>query len=420
MNYKLGNLIEIVSSTPCNYDHSVGYHDIKPFNKKNNSLIALHRYPLNTVDVEKSNLIDICLWDFKKNKFDIIDQTNAWSWEQGSRLQWVDSNQLIYNKTKNGKLGAYLYNVETGNKKILENPVYSIVNNNYLTLNYNRLWSLWKNYGYNINQKKITIENKPSNDGVFLCDFDNNKKLVLSIKEAVKICGLEEIDKKFFIAHPTLSPDGNKFVSLLRFFNSSGILISYFIFTDLENKESKVLATEKATHFEWINNNSIIVWSRSLNKAFTRIRLNNFTEKYVVQNLKKILRFFNPKIKQRILSTHFYLIDLNGIKKNKILDVNTLTEDGHPQISNNGKYLIIDTYANNIGFQKLMLYDIKNDKTYYIGEFKVAKYLLENNLKYDLHPRWDNEDNLISIDSSHNGSRQSYVIDIKKLIKNIN
>ena len=88
----------------------------------------------------------------------------------------------------------------------------------YMLLNYNRLWSLWKNYGYNINQKKITIENKPSNDGVFLCDFDNNKKLVLSIKEAVKICGLEEIDKKFFIAHPTLSPDGNKFVSLLRFF----------------------------------------------------------------------------------------------------------------------------------------------------------------------------------------------------------
>lgn len=420
MNYKLGNLIEIISSTPCNYDHSVGYHDIKPFNKINNSLIALHRYPLNTVEVKKSNLIDICLWDFNKNKFDIIDQTNTWSWEQGSRLQWVDSNQLIYNKTKNGKLGAYLHNVETGNKKFLENPVYSIVNNDYLSINYNRLWSLWKNYGYNINQKKTKIENKPSNDGVFLCDFNNNKKLVLSIKEAVQICGLEEIDKQFFIAHPTLSPDGNKFVSLLRFFNNSGILISYFICTDLKKKESKVLATEKATHFEWINNNSILIWSRNLNKAFTRIRLNNFTEKYVIQNLKKILEFFNPKFKQKILSTHFYLIDLNGIKKNKILDVNTLTEDGHPQISNNGKYLIIDTYANKIGFQKLMLYDIKNDKTYYIGEFKVAEYLLENNLKYDLHPRWNNEDNLISIDSSHNGSRQSYVIDIKKLIKNIN
>ena len=38
------------------------------------------------------------------------------------------------------------------------------------------------------------------------------------------------------------------------------------------------------------------------------------------------------------------------------LDENNLTEDGHPQISKNGKFLITDTYANKIGYQKLLLY----------------------------------------------------------------
>ena len=46
--------------------------------------------------------------------------------------------------------------------------------------------------------------------------------------------------------------------------------------------------------------------------------------------------------------------------------------------------------------------------------------MLKKKLKYDLHPRWNSKGNLISIDSSHEGSRQSYVINIEKLIKSIN
>ena len=68
---------------------------------------------------------------------------------------------------------------------------------------------------------------------------------------------------------------------------------------------------------------------------------------------------------------------------------------------------------------KLLLLDRINNKVYIIGEFKLAKYLSENNLKYDLHPRWDNTGNLICIDSSHMGSRQSFIISIKNLLSKI-
>ena len=36
MNYNLNQLVKIVSTTPSDYDHSVGFHDIRPFNKLNN------------------------------------------------------------------------------------------------------------------------------------------------------------------------------------------------------------------------------------------------------------------------------------------------------------------------------------------------------------------------------------------------
>ena len=44
---------------------------------------------------------------------------------------------------------------------------------------------------------------------------------------------------------------------------------------------------------------------------------------------------------------------------------------------------------------KLILFDLLKSKSYLIGEFKLAEYLINNKLKYDLHPRWDNSGKLL-------------------------
>ena len=51
-----------------------------------------------------------------------------------------------------------------------------------LSINYSRIWKLWKSYGYN-NLTGLNIDEyqkKPDNDGIFLCDLSNNKRLILS------------------------------------------------------------------------------------------------------------------------------------------------------------------------------------------------------------------------------------------------
>ena len=55
MNYKLNHSIEIIGSTPLDFDHSVGFHDIRPFNKIKNNLIVLHRYPLKSLGFKGDN-----------------------------------------------------------------------------------------------------------------------------------------------------------------------------------------------------------------------------------------------------------------------------------------------------------------------------------------------------------------------------
>ena len=113
--------------------------------------------------------------------------------------------------------------------------------------------------------------------------------------------------------------------------------------------------------------------------------------------------------KSKILSTSYHLIDLKNLKKITKLSKDLLNEDGHPQISPNKRFLITDTYANNHKYQKLLLYDLKKNEVYVLGEFRLDNYLTNVNLKYDLHPRWDNTGNLICMNSSHEGSRQTYI-----------
>jgi hypothetical protein len=420
MTFKLHNLTELISSTPQNYDHSVGYHDIRPFNKSNNNLVLLHRSNLKNLGFRDDDTkIDICTWNISSSKIEKIDETSSWSWEQGARLQWMNENEFIYNKSIKNNPSSVIYNIKSRSKKTLNSCIYSInKNGSILSMNYSRIFKLWKSYGYNnINSLNIDInEKKPDDDGIFLSDFNNNKELILSIKKAVNLCNLENINKDFFLCHPTFNPKGDKFISLLRFFNVSGSLTTYLICTDIHKKNNIILAREKVSHFEWINDNEIIVWCRNLNQKIIKLRNNSFLEKKVFPIIRKVLNFSNVNIKNKILKNDYHLIDINNHHKLKKLNNKLLNEDGHPQISPDKNFIITDTYADKNGYMKLLLLHRSTEKVYVLGEFKVAEYLIKNNLKYDLHPRWDNSGSLINIDSSHVGSRQNFVLSIEKLL----
>ena len=197
MKFTLSKGIELISSTPNEFDHSVGYHDIKPFNKGNDDILLVHRYPKNTIGPKKNIPIDICSWDHKKNIFNKISDTTSWSWEQGSRLQWLDEENIIFNHVLDGKLQSCKINIKNPNDKNYYNPIYSINKNKFLSLNYNRIWKYWKNYGYFTNNHE-KFNPCPDDDGIFLNDFIGNKKLILSIKDAVNLCGLKHVKKTFF------------------------------------------------------------------------------------------------------------------------------------------------------------------------------------------------------------------------------
>ena len=95
MNYNLNKYAAIETQTTNDYDHTVGYHDISPFNKSNDNILTIHRFPLKNTDLSNNIKAEICLWHSQESIIEKIDETDSWSWEQGSRLQWLNCEEII-------------------------------------------------------------------------------------------------------------------------------------------------------------------------------------------------------------------------------------------------------------------------------------------------------------------------------------
>ena len=86
------------------------------------------------------------------------------------RLQWLNSTTLIYNKSNNqNRSSIILYDYKQNKKKFRYTCMYSTNNNLILSINYSRLWKLWKSYGYKGLRliSKDNYQKKPDDDGIF-------------------------------------------------------------------------------------------------------------------------------------------------------------------------------------------------------------------------------------------------------------
>jgi len=75
-----------------------GYYDKTPFNPKDENLVLFH---VNNYSIRKIPNPDvatgICIFDLKDKSFDVLDFTYSWNWQQGARLHWINSEEVIYN-----------------------------------------------------------------------------------------------------------------------------------------------------------------------------------------------------------------------------------------------------------------------------------------------------------------------------------
>jgi len=351
-----------------------GYYDKFP---EQNNWVLFHQFrgKTNTIPGKEFSVI-LNGYHIPTGEIREFDNSFAYNWQQGSRLHWLDTNIVIFNTVdKNYKqYTSKIYSIDLD--KIIAQidfPIYDTHKNFALSLNFKRLAQLSPDYGYNIlPTKKSDIENL-NDDGIYYVDLKKNKNdLLISFADVIhSVENQIKKDARHTFNHIMISPDGEKFMFIHRWYQKGGKYDSLMV-ANTDGSDIKCVANNgMVSHCFWKDNNTI----------FGYLRDDQFGNNY-------------------------YSIDLiSGNKKPVGIGNIDGFGDGHPFISSD--LILFDTYPNKARMQELYLYNLENGDLEKVGEFFTPLKFYES-FRCDLHPRMSEDGNSIYIDSTHEGTRKLY------------
>lgn len=357
-----------------------GYYDINPFNIDNTKILAIK----SRSDTKKRAEIGFFSLN-NPDEFFSISSTNSWCWQQGARLRWFDENNkklISYNDFRDGKFINVIKNIENEDyERIISAPLYDISSDRKtgLSLNFSRLQRLRPGYGYS-NIEDFTLENKcPDNDGIYQVNINTNKsKLIISYSNLIKEFPLIQKYKNthHYFNHLSFNPSGNKFLFFHLMQHENGRNNRLFVF-DLNSKKISLLEDDlTVSHYTWRDDNNILITA----------------------------------VDKKVNKTHYIIYSTEKNRK-KVLNNKYLNKDGHPTFLND-ESIISDTYPDINNNQNLFYYNIEKDRYIKLGSF-YRRYKYNGEKRCDLHPRISNDSKYISIDSTHLGLRSQFVLKFK-------
>jgi len=342
-------------------DQFFGYYDISPF--QNDQLIFLG------VDSKMQGMI------YWKNGEEIpkkVGETEAWCWQQGSRLRWTPGkeNTIQWNDFKEGRYVTRVLNLHTHQETELPYPLYDVdAGGNYgITLDFNRLGYYRPGYGYT----RLPLAEVVVSEGIDLIDLRNNsRRCVVSYQDVWNILGKTYDVNECYFNHLSFCPNGSAF---LFFFLTKGLRHQARLFVyDIATEKTILLEDQlSVSHYCWIDDTTILVTAYDEKRA-----------------------------------CRYYRYHLNGDKEPFLHDL--LVQDGHPTWINE-ECMITDTYPDDCGFQRVLSVNPKSKTAKTLAEvYSTAKYMGER--RTDLHPRVDCERGRVCFDSNITGKRHLCILE---------
>ena len=382
-----GNIIRI-SPDDAEHEYFFGYYDKSPWDASDRYILCL-RADNTWSDVspkEKADilLIDTFLPENDQNRVKKIAETSAWNVQQACMLQWLGpdfSSRIIYNDYRAGKYVSVVQEIETGNERVIDAPVYTVSadGKSALTLDFSRLYNLRPGYGYYNVPEKTKGEALPDNTAVWIINLENGDvKPLLSYKDFACFQPRSEMQEDgavHKVNHLMISPDGNRFMVLYRWFVGDR-KYTRLITCDVDGSNMYVLSDDDmVSHCFW-------------------------------KDSKHILAFENKKG----TGTGYYLMT-DGMQE-YLHCWPELTGDGHPSYGPNCCGIVTDSYPDRARIQYVRL--MEDEKSAPMVVAKVfAPFRYDNDTRCDLHPRWNHTGDRICFDSVFEGHRGLYIIPLE-------
>ena len=374
--------------SPADGEYFFGYYDLPAMR---GALHLAHKAPFADRLQKKGDRALVGVIDTDSGKFEELDETEAWNFQQGAMLQWnpAESDEIIYNCVADGEYRAAVMNIKTGKKRFLDMPVANVSpKGDYaLSVNFSRIYDFRPGYGYASFADRFYYKNHPEDDGIFLTDIKTGKsKMIISLDELWNFAGshFNGNDQKIAINHITFNTDGSRFLCLVRNFVKPGEqLITATVTANADGSDMFLLSDFAIqSHYNWRDRENVIFYASGKELSCSRGWANNY-----------ILR--DKSHSGEPVADYFFV------------------GDNHMSYSPDRSLLLADTYPDGNRMQALRIYDFAKDILINIGKFySLPRSVID--IRCDLHPRWDNEGKRISFDSTHEGIRGIYMTDIDK------
>ena len=374
--------------SPLDGEYFFGYYDLQPFN---GNLHLTHKVANADKLHERGDVAEVGLLDINTEKYERLDTTGAWCFQQGAMLQWnplAPKDEVIYNSLGDGDYNATILNIHTGKKRFLDRPVANVSpKGDYaLSINMGRLYDFRPGYGYAEYGDPFYWKNHSADDGIFLTDMKTCKsRLIISMEQIWEFSKgyFGGKDQKLVVNHITFNTDGSRFLFLVRNFPPAGGKHATAIITANTDGSDMFLLSDYGiqSHYFWLDREHVIFYSDGKELACARGKASNY-----------------------ILKDKTYEGELVG--------GGYFNRDNHMSYSPDRKLMITDTYPDERIMQPLKAISIEKDLCVELGRFYSIKRSVTD-LRCDLHPRWNRDGSMISFDSTHEGQRGVYVIDME-------
>lgn len=374
--------------SPPNQHFFFGYYDKCPWDSTGRYLLGM-RCDFFERQPNPGEELTVGMFDLERgNRFLELDRTAAWSWQQGTMLQWVGptGTRVIYNTWDGAEYRSIVRDVVSGETRRLPRPVYHISGDGKqaVTLNFDRVHRLRPGYGYAAFADRTANDPAPKDAGLFWMNLETGEsRLIHSIAWAAGNRPRPEMEGcHHWFNHLYFNPSGTRFIFLHRWRKPDKPWLTRLYTSDPAGQVPRLLLDDGMTsHFEWRDDRTILAWATVKDQG-----------------------------------NHYYLIDDVTAQVQQV-GPDVLTQDGHCTYSPDHRWILTDTYPHwTTHMRTLLLYEVATGRRVDLGQFYAPPgYPVE--CRCDLHPRFNRDGSQVCIDSLHEGFRGLYVLDVAKVTK---
>lgn len=411
--------------------HFFGYYEKCPWNDSMTQMLV------HEVDFDErppgpddAAVVGIVRLD-KSNRFEPIGETLAWNFQQGAMSQWVGPNAnrfVLYNVRDEDRFASVLCDLHTGEQHHLSRPVAALSRDGRfaLSLNFARLADMRPGYGYVGTTDPWVDVNSPEDDGIYLMDLKNREsRLIVSISQVVSFgSNLPGTELKHWFNHVYFNPDGTRFSFFHRWEAPDGQWSTRLLTANTDGSDLYCLSDSgTVSHYDWLSSKQLLAWARKkqiLSETGARKLINlSSSVLFSMPPLSWALRIARRYhaigwVRQRVIGDRFILFtDLS--QEAEDVGVGTLREDAHCSYSPDRRWILLDTYPHEDQHRRLLLFEPNEQRIIEIGRF-FSSPERSGEIRCDLHARWSRDGKQVCFDSSHEGGRQMYVIDVSDFV----